>query len=158
MPKQAARSKGSTCGGGIDVAPNFSLDGTKIAYASERSGGSQIYILTLASGESKRVSFDGSFNTDPVFQTTAQKSYLWAVVKCGFDIFVAELETGNLYRITQDMGDNEDPTRSPDGRYLLFSSTRSGESNLLSTSDGRHQMPITRTGGWTQPSWMPEGE
>ena len=157
--KTGREIKRLTRGGGIDVAPNFSPDGTKISYASERSGGSQIYILDLASGESKRVSFDGSFNTDPVFSNDGSKIVFVGRSRGGFDIFVAELETGNLYRITQDMGDNEDPTWSPDGRYLLFSSTRSGVSQIwLSTSDGRHQMPITRTGGWTQPSWMPEGE
>ena len=61
-----------------------------------------------------------------------------------------------VVRLTQDMGDNEDPTWSPDGRYLVFSSTRTGKSDLwLSTADGRYQTKITSGGGWTQPSWAP---
>ena len=40
--------------------------------------------------------------------------------------------------------------------YLVFSSTRTGRSEIwLSTADGRHQMQLTRTGGWTQPTWAP---
>jgi TolB protein len=148
-----------TRGGGIDVAPNFSPDGSKIAYASERSGGSQIYILDLDGGESTRISFEGGFNTDPVFSSDGSKIAFVGRSQSGFDIFVAELKSGNLHRITQDMGDNEDPTWSPDGRYLLFSSNRTGVSQIwLSTGDGRHQMAITRSGGWTQPTWMPEGD
>ena len=55
---------------------------------------------------------------------------------------------------TQGMGDNEDPTWSPDGRCLLISSTRNGKSQIwLLTADGWHQSRVTETGGWMQPSW-----
>ena len=63
-----------------------------------------------------------------------------------------------MVRVTQDMGDNEDPTWSPDSNYVVFSSTRTGRSELwISTADGRHHAKITNSGGWTQPSWAPGG-
>ena len=60
--------------------------------------------------------------------------------------------------VTQDQGNNEDPSWSPDGRYLIFSSDRRGKHEIwLSTPDGRHQVPVTtRSGGWTQPTWSPQ--
>jgi TolB protein len=157
--KTGREIKRLTSRSGIDVAPNFSPDGTKLVFASERSGGSQIYHLDLATNAFERLSFDGSFNTDPVHSPDGTKVAFVGRNRGGFDIFVVEIESGSLHRITQDMGDNEDPTWSPDGRYLLFSSTRTGISQLwLSTADGRHQMQVTRSGGWTQPVWMPEGD
>lgn len=156
--KSGREIKRLTSGGGIDIAPNFSPDGLTLAYASERSGGCQIYQLDLGSGASKRLSFEGGFNTDPVYSPDGSKLAFVGRSQGGFDIFVLEFESGSIHRITQDMADNEDPTWSPDGRYLLFSSTRTGISQIwLATEDGRHQMQLTRSGGWTQPTWMPEG-
>ena len=42
--------------------PLYSPDGTKLAFVSTRTGGGDIYILTLASGELKRLTFDDSLD------------------------------------------------------------------------------------------------
>jgi TolB protein len=147
-----------TRGGGIDVAPDYDKTGKYLAYSSERSGGSQIYVQDLATGEAKRATFAGEWNTDPVISPDGTK--IAYVTRAGtFDIMVVDIDGRNPVRITQDMGDNEDPCWSPDGRYLVFSSTRRGRSEIwISTADGRHQVPIT-TGstGWQQPTWQPNG-
>ncbi|MEC7985547.1 MAG: hypothetical protein VX278_10325 [Myxococcota bacterium] len=52
---------------GIDTAPVYSPDGSKIAYVSERSGGAQIYIMDADGSNHKRLTFQGSQNTDPDF-------------------------------------------------------------------------------------------
>src|SRR5581483_5981490 len=38
--------------------PLYSPDGTKLAFISTRTGGGDIYVLTLASGDLKRLTFD----------------------------------------------------------------------------------------------------
>lgn len=141
---------------GIDVGPGWSPDGSKIAYASEASGGSQIYIADSASGASTRLTHQGGFNTDPVFSPDGTKIAFVGRDQGGFDVFVIGADGKGLIRITQGMGDNEDPAWSPDGRYLIFSSTRNGGSQIwISTADGRHQSPVTTSGNWTQPSFLP---
>jgi Tol biopolymer transport system component len=42
--------------------PLYSPDGTKLAFDSTRTGGGDIYILTLASGDLKRLTFDDSLD------------------------------------------------------------------------------------------------
>lgn len=142
-----------TTGGGIDVAPDFHPTDNTLAFASERSGGSQIYVQPLAGGEAKRVSFSGSFNSDPVWSPDGTR-IAFVGRDPRFDLFVVNADGSGMTRLTQDQGDNEDPSWSPDGRYLIFSSTRTGKSDLwITTADGRHQVQITQGGGWTQPFW-----
>ena len=145
-----------TRGGGIDVAPNYSPDGRELAFSSERSGGSQVFVTNLTDGTSRRVSFVGDFNFDPVFSPDGN-SIAFVGRSDGFNIFVVDREGKNMVRVTQDTGNNEDPSWSPDGRYLVFSSDRRGRTEVwLSTPDGLHQMPVTDGhGGWTQPTWSP---
>ena len=51
----------------IDTEANFSPDGDSIAFTSNRTGQVQIYIKNLNSGKIKRASFEGSYNSKPVF-------------------------------------------------------------------------------------------
>ncbi len=143
-----------TTGGGIDVAPSFSPDGTRLAFASERSGGSQIYVQGLNGSEpAQRVTLRQGWFSDPVFSPDGTRLAL--VARDGnFDVFIANVDGSEMVRLTQDQGDNEDPTWSPDGRYLAFTSTRTGRSEIwISTANGRYQHAITESGGWSQPTW-----
>ncbi|HJN75711.1 MAG TPA: Tol-Pal system beta propeller repeat protein TolB [Myxococcota bacterium] len=140
---------------GIDVAPTFSPDGTQIAFASERSGGLQIYVMGVEGGEARRVTFQGNHNTDPAWSPDGDR--IAFVGRDGhYDVFTVGVDGKSMERVTQDQGNNEDPTWSPDGRYLALASTRTGRSQIwMSTADGRHQVPVTSTGGWSNPSWSP---
>jgi len=42
--------------------PMYSPDGAKLAFVSTRTGNGDIYVLTLASGELKRLTFDDAFD------------------------------------------------------------------------------------------------
>ncbi|MCP4808914.1 MAG: Tol-Pal system beta propeller repeat protein TolB [Proteobacteria bacterium] len=140
---------------GIDVAPAFSPDGSQVAFASERSGGLQIYVMPTEGGDARRVTFEGNHNTDPAFSPDGKK--LAFVGRDGaYDVFTVDLDGSGMKRITQGEGTNENPTWSPDGRYLAFSSTRDGTSRIwMSSADGRHQVPMTSSGGWSNPDWSP---
>jgi TolB protein len=68
---------------------------------------------------------------------------------------VIDLAAGSVHQVTSSTGDNADPSWAPDGRYLLFSSTRSGRSELyMSDWRGLHQERlITGPGGDSSPTW-----
>ena len=140
---------------GIDVAPTFSPDGTQIAFASERSGGLQIYVMGIDGSDAHRVTFQGTHNTDPDWSPNGER--IAFVGRDGhYDVFTVGTDGKGMERVTQDQGDNEDPTWSPDGRYIAMTSTRTGASQIwMSTADGRHQVPVTPGGGWSNPSWSP---
>ncbi|MCE9625871.1 MAG: hypothetical protein K8R69_10545 [Deltaproteobacteria bacterium] len=57
-------------------------------------------------------------------------------------------------QLTSAAGNNENPTFSPDGRYLVFSSSRNKGSNLyLMMWDGSNQTAITNDGNCKTPDW-----
>ena len=156
-PQNGRKIARLTTSGGIDVAPSYSPDGSKIAWVSERSGGAQIYVMGAGGGGAKRVTFSGSFNTDPVWSPDGSRIAYVGRVGGRFDIFVVNADGSGVVRITQSMGDNEDPSWSPDGNYIAFSSTRKGGKHIwMSTADGVHQVQLTQgSGGYNNPNWSP---
>jgi len=72
-----------------------------------------------------------------------------------FDLFTVNVDTGKVTRLTQDQGDNEEPTFSPNGRLIIFSSGRTGTSRLfVMNSDGSNQLPLPmESGTYSTPDW-----
>jgi TolB protein len=72
-----------------------------------------------------------------------------------FQIFTVKTDGSGVQQVTNTAGTNEDPSWAPDGRYLVFSSTRSGRSGLyVSDLAGVNQVQLTDgNGDDTSPSW-----
>ncbi|RLB80221.1 MAG: Tol-Pal system beta propeller repeat protein TolB [Deltaproteobacteria bacterium] len=141
---------------GIDVSPAFSPDGRMMAFVSNRSGSPQIYIKDLKTGNSRRLTFDGSYNTSPSWSKLNRIVYT-SMNHGSFDIFTMDPEGGEPVQLTENVGNNEDPCWSPDGRYIVFSSNRLGPYHLyIMTANGQNQRRISpRKGEQTSPSWGP---
>jgi len=61
----------------------------------------------------------------------------------------------NAHKLT-DRGSNEDPSWSPDGFHLVFSSTREGKKEIyLMNWDGSDPQRLTFGGGNFSPAWSP---
>ena len=51
-------------------------------------------------------------------------------------------------------GTNESPACSPNGRHIVFTSTRSGKTQVFTMArDGKNVRQITRTGNNEKPDW-----
>jgi TolB protein len=72
-----------------------------------------------------------------------------------FDVFTVEVVSGKIARITQDQGNNGEPSFSPNGRLVIFNSNRQGGSRLfVSTLDGRSQVALPLPAGFhATPDW-----
>ena len=67
------------------------------------------------------------------------------------------VDTGKLTRLTQGQGNNEEPSFSPNGRQILFTSTRDGAPRLyVMAMDGNNQLPLPmEKGSYVTPDWGP---
>ena len=144
-----------TRSGGSDLSPSLSGDNAQIAFVSDRGGTPQIYLMSAGGGSAKRLTFQGNQNTTPKFSPRSDKpliAFTGRDERGSFDIFVYDLKTGKIDRMTQNQGSNYDPAWSPDGRLLVYASSRGGL--FVLNPETRHELQIYR-GGAHSPSWGP---
>jgi TolB protein len=73
-----------------------------------------------------------------------------------FDIVTLDLDSGSLTRITQDEGNNEEPSFSPNGKMIAFASSRKdGAGIYLARADGKGKAVKVHSGGATGVDWGP---
>ena len=69
--------------------------------------------------------------------------YIWPVY-AGYDIFIADIEGNQLKQLTFDAGYDAEPTVSPKGDKIVFTSTRTGDLELFTMNiDGSDVKQIT---------------
>jgi len=144
-----------TAGWGAETAPCFSPDGTRIVYTSDRPGFPQLYTLSIGRGEERRL-FSGQYADSPVWSPRGNRiAFSMVTVGSGIDIYTVDADGGNLTQLTAQAGRNENPAWSPDGRFLVFTSTRLGGSALFTmAADGsRQQRVVALRGRCFTPDW-----
>ena len=141
---------------GADSTPTFSPDARQVAFVSDRSGNPQIYLLDLATKAARRLS-NMNWCDAPAWSPTGE----WIAFagranrKDKMDIFLVDVTGAQVRQLTHGEGSNEDPTWSPDGRLLAFSSTREGRSQIyLMDADGSAPRRIADVpGASSTPHW-----
>ena len=104
--------------------PLYSPDGKQLAFVSTRTGNGDIYVLTLASGELKRMTFDDA----PELLDGWSRDGRWIYFSSGSkdvgtagDIFRVSLSGGTPMQVSADRYTNEFfSAPSPDGNTLAF--------------------------------------
>lgn len=142
---------------GIDTSPSWSHDGKQIAFVSDRSGNPQVYLMNADGSSPQRLTFQGKYNQTPRFGSRGDYLvFTGRDERMVFDIFLFDLKTKKISRITQEQGRNEEPSFAPNGRLIVFTSTRNGLRDLyLSNLDGTFQKRLTNDGRYWTPSFGP---
>ncbi|MDR2354105.1 MAG: hypothetical protein LBF22_13310 [Deltaproteobacteria bacterium] len=144
-----------TSGGGIEISPSFSPDGGMFAYVSDQAGSAGIYVAPASGGPGTRLSPPGK-STDPDWSPKGDKIVFVVGER---DIAIINVDGSGFVQLTGGQGLNRHPTFSPDGRMIVFSSTRGGKSQLyVMAANGDRQQPLIPeyTLDQTLPSWSPE--
>jgi len=139
---------------GIDISPTWSASGTQIAFTSDRSGTPQIYVIGIDGLDLQRKTSE-SFCDKPTWSSPPYNEIAYASRNGpGFDIKVLDLATGQTRQLTFGEGSNESPAFAPNGRHLVFTSTRSGKTQVFTMArDGKNVRQMTKTGNNEKPDW-----
>ena len=140
----------------IETAPTWSPDGRLIAFTSDRTGAPQIYFMDADGFNVRRLTFEGGYNDSPIWSARGDRVTFVSRTKSGrFDL--ASIDTsGSEYRIMTEVGMNENPHFSPDGKQIIFTSTRFGPGDIYTADlSGRNQRRLTRSGDCSNPCWGP---
>ena len=140
----------------IDSAPTWSPDGRMIAFSSDRTGAPQIYLMDSDGLNMKRLTFEGGYNDSPIWSNRGDRVTFVSRTRYGrFDL--ASIDTsGTDYRILTEVGQNENPHFSPDGKHIIFSSSRLTPGDIYTMDiSGRNQRRLTKGGNCSNPVWGP---
>ncbi len=140
----------------IDTEPAWTSDGKAIIFTSDRAGSPQLYQINANGGKPKRLTFEGRYNAAATLSPDGKFVAMVHGDRGQYKIAQYERETGNLIVLT-DSSLDESPSFSPNGKMLLYASTRGNSGFLYAVSiDGhaRHKLS-DQAGDVREPVWGP---
>ncbi len=158
--------------------PLYSPDGSKLAFISTRTGGGDIYVLTLGTGELKRLTFEDGMEQLDAWSRDGK----WIYFSTGAydvgrknDLYRVSAEGGTPMPVSADRFTNEfQAAPSPDGITLAFAARGNGDAQwwrhghshldeseiwlLKENSPASYEKLVDLSGRNAWPMWMPDGK
>ncbi len=158
-----------TSGDWHDITPAISPDGKTVAFASNRDGDWDLYLLDLTSGGIERLTntpeYDASPGWSPDGRWLVYETYLQDEASGGnLDLFIRPIDDSQEpVRLTTAPEADFSPAWSPQGRQVAFISYRTGESevwlaDLDRVEDRFTNVSLNRHATDAHPVWSPNGE
>jgi len=118
--------------------PGISPDGTEIAFVS----GGDIWTVPAAGGAARLLIAHSAHESRPLYAPDGLSLAFNSNRNGGIDVFVMDLSSGEVRRVTNDAGSEELNGWSPDGQWIYFSSSAEDVA-------GTHDVFRVRAGGGT---------
>ncbi|MCX5783924.1 MAG: hypothetical protein NTW04_05765 [Elusimicrobia bacterium] len=141
---------------GVNSSASYSPDGKFITFVSNISGAPQVHTMEIETGKISRLT-RLSWCDSPHWSPSGE----WIVFagrasgRNNMDIFLVDITGGQLRQLTKNAGSNEDPSWSPDGRFIAFTSTRARSRQIyVMDADGSAPHLVARLPGSSfTPNW-----
>ncbi len=153
-----------TSGNHQDINPALSPDGTRLAFASNRSGVWDIYLLNLISGELQRFTDSKQYEAHPSWSPDGNWLAFEAYQNNNLEIILQDLGKENApINLTNHPATDHSPSWSSEGRKVSFVSTRNGTSQIWvvdlnqpekARAVSLHDSSVQRV---KHPTWSPDG-
>ena len=143
------------------MSPAWSPDGQWLSYVSFETKRSAIYVQLVRTGERRQVSARTGINGAPAWSPDGKKLALTLGGGGGNpDIYVLDLGSQSLTRLTDDPAIDTEAVWAPDGKSVFFTSDRAGSPQIyrVGLQPGEHPKRITFTGNYNaRPRISPDG-
>ena len=142
------------------MSPAWSPDSRRLAYVSFEGSKSSVFVQTLRTGNRQRVSSKPGINGAPAFSPDGRKLVLTlGGIDGNLDIHILDISTKKTKRLTTHRAIDTEGSWSPDGRFIYFTSDRSGGPQIYRVAvDGGTPQRITFEGSYNaRPRLSPDG-
>ena len=143
------------------MSPAWSPDSRQLAYVSFEGSKSSIFVQTLRTGNRFQVSSKPGINGAPSFSPDGKKLVVTlGGVDGNLDIHVLDINSRRTTRLTTNRSIDTEGTWSPDGRYIYFTSDRSGGPQIYRVNaNGGTPERVTYEGSYNaRPRLSPDGK
>ena len=146
-----------TFANGASTSPAWNpKTGQSIAFVSDRSGVPKLYVMNSDGTNAQNLDLpDKGYLIDPILGAQRPAAGVQLARPSGnYDIYIMDVATRQIIELTRDAGRNERPSWAPDGRHIVFESTRSGTRQIWTMlADGTQARQLTTTGHNESPNW-----
>ncbi|MGB2639057.1 MAG: hypothetical protein WAN32_08935, partial [Candidatus Acidiferrum sp.] len=133
--------------------------GQSVAFVSDRGGIPKLYMMNADGTNVTNLDLpDKGYLIDPAWSPNGQLlAFSWRRPTGNYDIYIMEPGTQELVELTRDEARNERPSWAPDGRHIVFESTRNGTRQIWTMlADGSQAHELTLAGHNESPNWSPK--
>jgi Tol biopolymer transport system component len=161
----------ATNSGAQDFQASFSPDGTRIAFATSRNGNNEIYVMDADGSDPTRLTNNPADDGAPAFSPDGKIAFHSSRDGGNFDIYVMDAADGDndsngddLKRLTRNIASDTEPSFSPGGGKIAFTSARAGNDEVYVMKplpEGRKNRPrnLTKNAASDRhPAFSPNGK
>jgi TolB protein len=146
------------------IHPAWMPDGGSILYCTDddldppRKNAAEIYRIDVATSKVTTV-LSGGVNTYPVPSPDGTRIAFRKMIGINSEVFVADIDGGNLRNLTDHPAFEGWPAWSPDGQRIAFAANRNSSYQIfVMNADGSNVRLVANTEGRaTAPKWLPDG-
>ncbi len=149
-----------TFAAGVSTSPTWNpKTGRQMVFVSDRGGSPVLYLSDSDGANVQKLDLpDMGYVIDPAWSPNGQLlAFSWRRPSGNYDIYVMDIVSRQLVELTKDEARNERPSWAPDGRHIVFESTRTGTREIWSMlADGSQPHQLTFQGENESPNWSPK--
>jgi TolB protein len=144
----------------LDVLPDWSRDGKRIAFMSSRNGNFEIYAMGADGSSQTRLTDNPAADVDPSFAPNGLQIVFASDRDGDSDLYLMNADGSKVRQLTDGPAFDGQPQFSPSGDKIAFVSTRSGAPAIwVMSANGTGARQLTsNTMGATTPDWSPDGK
>ena len=134
----------------------------RIAFASNRDGISDIYVINADGTGLRRVTSHPEWDHAPAWSPDGNRIAFMSFRHDNWEIYVMNANGTGVTRLTNRPEGDFAPAWSPDGKRIAFESYQAGEDNkdiYVMNADGTDVTRLTNNRAWDgSPTWSPDGQ